>query len=64
MLYFTKVLQLYKQQNWDEAIKLFNMVSALDKGLRVAGVYVERCLDLQFNPPPEDWDGCYTMKTK
>ncbi|MDR1932495.1 MAG: hypothetical protein LBQ57_06710 [Spirochaetales bacterium] len=27
-------------------------------------VYAERCRDLAANPPAEDWDGVYVMKTK
>jgi hypothetical protein len=25
---------------------------------------VERCQDYLSEPPPEDWDGVFTMKTK
>ena len=62
--YFAQGLQLYRQQKWDEAIKMFKLVADLDKDLYAANVYVERCLDLKAHPPPPDWNGCYTMTIK
>ncbi|MCK4782626.1 MAG: adenylate/guanylate cyclase domain-containing protein, partial [Desulfobacteraceae bacterium] len=64
VFYFHRGLQLYKQQKWDEAIKLFKGVWKLDNDIFAANVYIERCKDLKANPPGPDWDGCYTMKTK
>lgn len=62
--YFQQGLTLYKQQQWDEAVKMFKIVTDLEKDMYVARVYIRRCLDLKGNPPPPDWDGCYTMTTK
>jgi len=62
--YFHDGVQLYKQQKWDKAIKTFELARDLHKDLHVAQIYIERCLDLKVSPPPPDWDGCYTMKTK
>ncbi len=62
--YFYNGLQLYKQQKWDEAIKIFEVVRDLHKNMYVAQIYIERCLDLKISPPPPDWDGCFTMTTK
>ena len=64
IFYFHKGLQLYQQQKWDEAIKLFKGVWKLDNDIFAANVYIERCKDLKANPPGPDWDCCYTMKTK
>ncbi len=64
IFYFQRGIQLYKQQKWDDAIKLFKGVWKLDNDIYAANVYVERCKDLKENPPRPDWDGCYTMKTK
>jgi adenylate cyclase len=62
--YFHEGLNFYKKQEWTEAIKRFENVIKLDKELHVAGIYIQRCLDLKMNPPPPDWDCCYTMTTK
>lgn len=62
--YFHKGLGLYKQQKWDEAIELFQILTALEKGIPAANLYIERCLDLKGNPPGPEWDGVFTLKTK
>jgi adenylate cyclase len=64
IFYFQRGLELYKQQRWDEALKIFETMSELDDGLSAAGVYVQRCHELKANPPPPDWDGVFTMTTK
>jgi adenylate cyclase len=64
IFYFHRGLQLYKKQEWDEAIKLFKGVWQLDNEIFAANVYIERCKNLKADPPGPDWDGFYTMKTK
>jgi adenylate cyclase len=54
----------YKRRKWDEAIHIFENITAMDPDLYAAHVYIERCFDLKKNPPPADWDGVYTMTTK
>jgi adenylate cyclase len=61
---FHKGLALYKQQKWDEAREMFSAVTALDKGVQTANLYIERCLNLKANPPGPNWDGVFVMKTK
>jgi len=64
MSYFQEGLRLYKERRWQEAIDNFNLVKELDGDLQVAGLYIQRCLELIANPPPPDWDGVFTMTTK
>jgi len=64
IFYFHRGLQLYKEQKWDEAIKLFKGAWKLDNDIFAANVYIERCKNLKADPPAPDWDCCYTMKTK
>jgi len=40
------------------------MVSAMNKNIYAAELYIERANDLKSNPPPADWDGVFTIKTK
>jgi adenylate cyclase len=61
---FQKGLELYKNRQWDEAISRFVMVKESDRGLHVADEYIKRCELLKKNPPPGDWDGIFTLKTK
>jgi adenylate cyclase len=62
--YFRKGLESYKKRDWDEAIRYFGMVKELDRSLHVSEEYIIRCEQLKKAPPPEDWDGIFTMKTK
>jgi adenylate cyclase len=62
--YFQQGLHLYNQQNWDKAVEMFQIVTDLQKDIYAARIYVQRCLHLKENPPPPDWDGCFTMTTK
>ncbi|MFC1883556.1 CHASE2 domain-containing protein [Thermodesulfobacteriota bacterium] len=61
---FQKGLESYKKMDWDEAISCFGVVKELDRSLHVSEEYVRRCEQLKKAPPPEDWDGIFTMKTK
>jgi adenylate cyclase len=61
---FNQGISLYKAQEWDDAIKVFEDISAMDPNLYATQVYIDRCLDLKNNPPPPEWDGVYIMTTK
>jgi adenylate cyclase len=62
--YFHQGLQFYKEQKWDKALDAFKTVSAMDKELYAAQLYMERIAKLKSTPPPPDWDGAFTMKEK
>jgi len=62
--YFHQGLRFYKEQKWDEALEAFRTVSAMDKGLYAARLYMERIASLKSTPPPADWDGVCIMKEK
>jgi adenylate cyclase len=62
--YFHKGLWLYKKQKWDEAISAFEIVTAMDGSNYAAKLYIARSNNLKSNPPPQDWDGVFTMQTK
>jgi adenylate cyclase len=52
--------EAYKRREWDKAAGLFGRL----EGDPVSALYRERCLSLKQSPPPEDWDGAFTLKTK
>jgi len=61
---FNRGITLYKAQQWDDAIHVFEEIQAVEPNLYAAQVYIERCLDLKKNPLPPEWDGVYVMTTK
>jgi adenylate cyclase len=57
---FAEALEYYRAQNWDAAQKGFAVLG--DDPASV--VFSERCNLMKEEPPGEDWDGVWTMKTK
>jgi adenylate cyclase len=57
-------LEAYKKKQWDVGIGLFNEALMHDPLDPPSKVYIERCMEFKDNPPPEDWDGIFTMRTK
>ncbi len=61
---YNKSLDMYKNCEWDKAIASFQL------GLKWLGedyaskMYIERCKFYKNNPPPDDWDGAFILKTK
>jgi hypothetical protein len=67
----TKVLELfnegrknYKLMNFKAAKDLFAKALSVDPEDGPSKVYFARCKHYIQNPPPEDWDGVFVMKTK
>ncbi len=62
--YFTKGLQLYRNQSWEEAAKYFAHANKLYKNDVASKEFFDRCKDFSVNSPGEAWDGVYQMVTK
>lgn len=61
---YNKALSLYKQRKWEEALKEFEKALQIVPNDGPSLLYVERCKEYIKNPPPDDWDGVFEMKTK
>ncbi len=57
-------LQLFREQQFGDALDLFHDILGLDPDDGPSIVYQERCYEYLKNPPPEDWDGVFVMQTK
>lgn len=57
---FHLALDFYRRKNWAEALDLFGK----DKEDKLSSVYISRIQSFRQNPPPDDWDGIYDLKTK
>jgi hypothetical protein len=61
---YNAALSLYKQRRWKDAL------AAFQKGLDIvpedgpSKLYIQRCEAYIENPPEDDWDGVFVMKTK
>lgn len=54
----------YKLMQFAQARDFFRKALDIDPSDSPSKVYVERCAYYLENPPPEDWDGVFTMTTK
>lgn len=62
--YFAKGLELYRDQQWDEAAKYFNAVNKFIPDDPPSAKYIERCRNMKANPPATDWDGVFEATSK
>ncbi|HKI99622.1 MAG TPA: CHASE2 domain-containing protein [bacterium] len=62
--YFAKGLELYRQQQWEEAAKYFNAVFKFIPDDPPSTKFIERCREFYKNPPGEDWDGVFVAASK
>ena len=61
---FAEGRKLYKLQKFDEARDAFAKALTIDPEDGPSKVYLSRCEEYIKDPPPDDWDGVYVMKTK
>ena len=61
---FKSGLGEYRRQNWERAIRHFSGALRLNPDDPLSDIYVQRCQRLQAEPPLEEWDGVWIMKTK
>ncbi|MBA4349534.1 MAG: hypothetical protein C0415_06060 [Thermodesulfovibrio sp.] len=60
---FEEALRLYKQQQFKDALNIFESLVAEYKD-NPSSIFAERCNEFIKNPPDADWDGVYVAKTK
>lgn len=56
---YTAGLEAYRQQRWDEALRLFEESLTLRRGDGPSRTMVGRCQIYQNTPPPEGWEGVF-----
>jgi adenylate cyclase len=61
---FEMGLHAYRSQRWQDAIQRFQQVLEAMPGDPPSCFYIHRCRTFMAMPPPLDWDGVYTLRTK
>ena len=61
---FAEGRKFYKMMQFVEAQKCFAKAIKIDPDDGPSKVYYKRCEHYIENPPPDDWDGVFVMKTK
>ncbi len=64
LAYFAEGRKRYKLMDFQNARKYFMAALKIDPEDGPSDVYRIRCEEFIADPPPEDWDGVYVMKTK
>jgi hypothetical protein len=62
--FYNEGLKKYKKGIFKEALGEFEKALEINPSDGPTQVYIKRCKEYIEIPPPEDWDGVYTMKTK
>ncbi len=61
---FAEGRRLYKMMKFPEARDAFGKALKIDPEDGPSKIYFARCKHYIENPPPEDWDGVFVMKSK
>ncbi len=54
----------YHEKSWSTALDAFTKALNLKPEDEVSKLYLTRCQDYIIEPPPDNWDGVFVMKTK
>ena len=58
--HYREGMAAYRQQQWDDAISLFEKALEARPDDGASGFFINRCRFFRENPPPADWDGVWT----
>lgn len=61
---YEKALELYFKREFKKALEEFKKADDLKKGDVSCQIFLKHCKEYIQNPPGEDWDGAFEMKTK
>jgi len=61
--HFNEGRELYKNANWDKAIKSFKECLKANKEDKLSNTYIERC-EIMKKQNPKEWDGVWVMTSK
>ncbi len=62
--HFKHGLTLYRRKDWKRAIAAFEEALKLNPEDKISQIYIDRCRHYVSEPPPKDWGGVWTMKSK
>ena len=54
----------FLRRDWSGTIRVLEEALAIRPGDRPARLYIDRAQSYALQPPPDDWDGVFVMKTK
>jgi adenylate cyclase len=61
---FGEGLSRYRERDFEKAVHWFEEALKANGADKLSDLYVDRCLRLIADPPPDDWDGVWVMSSK
>jgi len=61
---YAQGLNAYRKQDWDRALEFFNQALSVAPDDGPSQTMLARCNKYKEDPPPEGWDGAFSMVTK
>jgi adenylate cyclase len=61
---YKSALEHYRKQEWDRCLGLLREALKLHPGDKLTQIYIERAEFMKANPPGENWDGVWVLKSK
>lgn len=61
---YAEALALYRRREWEAALHAFEHALRLRPGDRPSQLHIERARFYALEPPPDNWDGVFAMRTK
>jgi adenylate cyclase len=61
---YAEGIRLYRERAFKDARTCFHETLAINPADRPSRLYIERCEHFLETPPPQDWDGVWTMTSK
>jgi len=62
--HYRAALDHYRRQEWDKCLGLLREALNLNPDDKLSQIYVERAEFMKANPPGENWDGVWVLKSK
>ena len=64
--HFHRGLEYYQKRNWDRGIEAFEKALKLEPhaSSNPSMIYIQRCREFKSSPPPQDWEGVWTLDAK
>ncbi|MBM4083871.1 MAG: CHASE2 domain-containing protein [Planctomycetes bacterium] len=61
---FEKGVAEFRNREWQKAVSSFRQALTIDPNDCPSVAFVEKCLELESNPPTDGWNGAYVLKGK
>ena len=61
---FDRGMKHYLNRDWHKSANAFDEALGYNPHDRPSGLYLQRCRQYVETPPPDDWDGVWTMQSK